>query len=63
MKIENFKERAEDLISQFEDLIHQMPQKGDKSTECQRVTLQVKLNELSYAVNGTEQKDLEEDED
>jgi frataxin-like iron-binding protein CyaY len=63
MNIEEFKEQAESLVSQLEDLIHQMPQKGNKSYECQRVTLQIAINEVSYAINGTEQADLEEDED
>ena len=61
MEINEFKERADDLLSQLEDLIHELPQKGNSSTECQRMNLQQCLNELSYAVNGTEAEDLVED--
>ena len=59
MKIEKFKEKAENLLGKLEDLICTMPQKGNKSTDCQRVYLQQKINEVYHAVNGTEQKDLE----
>jgi len=59
MKIDKFKEDAEKLIDQLEDLIQQLPQKGDTSDTCQRVTLQQALNEFSYTVNGTEQEDLD----
>ena len=61
MELMDFKDSAEKLIDDFENLIHQMPQKGNKSCDCQRTFLQQRLNELSYAVNGTEQVDLEED--
>jgi frataxin-like iron-binding protein CyaY len=61
MELKEFKEKAEDLLSQMEDLIHELPQKGDTSTECQRTNLQQNLNELYYAVNGTEAEDLIED--
>ena len=58
MEIVEFKERAERSISELEDLIHQMPQNGNSTKECQRVYLQQKLNEFHYAVNGTEIDDL-----
>jgi polyhydroxyalkanoate synthesis regulator phasin len=58
MKLQEFKDKAEDLINQIEVLIHTMPQKGDISTKCQRIYLQQNLNELQYAFNGTEQSDL-----
>lgn len=63
MDATEFKEKAEDLLSQMEDLVHQMPQKGDTSSECQRMTLQIAVNEAYYAVAGTTDKDFIEDED
>ena len=58
MDIKDFKSKAEDLLGQLESLIQTMPQKGDKSTDCQRVYLQQQINEVYYAINGTEQSDL-----
>ena len=63
MDLTKFKEQAEDLLSQLEDIVHQMPQKGNTSEECQRVTLQIAINDVYYAVAGTTEKDFIEDED
>lgn len=62
MELIEFKEKAEDLLSQLEDLVHQMPQKGNTSSECQRVTLQIAVNEVYYAVAGTTDKDFEDED-
>lgn len=48
------------IIDLAEDAIHSMPQKGEKSTQCQRVGLQQAINEFSYLVNGITQEDLKE---
>ena len=61
MTLKEFKAEAEHHIDKLEDLIHRLPQKGNTSSECQRMTLQQALNEFYYAVNGTEAKDLIED--
>ena len=61
MDIKDFKSKAEDLLGQLESLIQTMPQKGDTSTDCQRVYLQQQINEVYYAINGTEQSDLEDE--
>ena len=63
MDIKEFKSKAEDLLGQLETLIQTMPQKGNKSTDCQRTYLQQQINEVYYAINGTEQSDLNEDEE
>ena len=63
MNIKEFKSKAEDLLGQLETLIQTMPQKGNKSTDCQRTYLQQQINEVYYAINGTEQSDLNEDEE
>lgn len=60
MKLQEFKEKAEDLLGQLETLIHKLPQKGNTSDECQRVTLQIAINEVQYAINGTTEADLKE---
>jgi hypothetical protein len=61
MNIKEFKSKAEDLLGQLETLIQTMPQKGDKSTDCQRIYLQQQINEVYYAINGTEQSDLNDE--
>lgn len=61
MDIKEFKSKAEDLLGQLESLIQTMPQKGDTSTDCQRVCIQQKINEVYYAINGTEQSDLNDE--
>lgn len=62
MDLTEFKEKAEDLVEQLENLIQEMPQKGNTSEECQRITLQIAINEVSYAISGTEESDFIEDE-
>jgi hypothetical protein len=56
--IDTFKAKAEELLSQLEELIETMPQKGDTSEQCQKVHLLNKLSSLESAFNGTEQEDL-----
>lgn len=51
------------LIETAEDLVKQMPQKGNTSDKCQRVNLQEKLNKFQYAVNGIEDEDLKEEKE
>lgn len=58
MDIESFRNQMEELLEQVEDLIHTMPQKGNTSSECQRLCLQQCLNRLWCALNGTTQEDL-----
>lgn len=57
-KVVEWKEKIDPLLSEVEDLIHQLPQKGDKSEDCQRIQLQYELNQLQMAVNGTEEIDF-----
>ena len=61
MELQEFKTQTEVLIDKFQDLINELPQKGNKSTECQRVCLQQHLNELESAVTGTEVSDMKAD--
>ena len=63
MDIKEFKSKAEDLLGQLETLIQTMPQKGDKSTDCQRTYLQQQINEVYYAINGIEEEDLNQNKD
>lgn len=48
------------IIALAEEVIDQLPQKGDKCSDCQRMCLQQAINEFSYVVNGIEESDLEE---
>jgi hypothetical protein len=64
MNLKEFQAEAEYLIEQLEDLVqNNMPLKGNKSSECQRTYLTQQINEVYYAINGTTQEDLEEDEE
>ncbi|MDG1950084.1 MAG: hypothetical protein P8J32_04710 [bacterium] len=63
MNLEDFKSQATDLISQFEDLLAQMPQKGNTSDECQRTGLTNALMNLDHYVSGTRDEDMLEDEE
>lgn len=58
MKAKEFKTEAEILIDKFQELINKMPIKGNTTSECQRITLQQSLSELSYSVNGVEESDF-----
>lgn len=54
--------QAEELLEQLELLIeNNMPYKGDVSDECQKITIMLALNEVSYTLNGLEEEDLIED--
>ena len=58
MELKEFKEKADLIIDEFQQLIEELPQKGDKSADCQRVCLQIHLGELESAVNGTTASDM-----
>ena len=60
MELQEFKEKAELLVDEFQQLIEELPQKGDTTNECQRLTLQLRLNQLESAVTGTEEADMKE---
>ena len=51
---------AENHIEQLQNLINQMPYKGDTCSESQKLCLQQALNELEHNVNGVEEEDLNE---
>ena len=60
MKIDKFKKKAQKHLDALEELFNKLPEKGLTSEECQRVNLVNSLLHLGYAVNGTEQEDLDE---
>ena len=62
MELKDFKEKAKLLIDEFQELIETMPQKGNTTNECQRLTMQQRLNELEHAVSGTQAEDLMEND-
>jgi len=53
-----FKEQAIRLISKFEDLLKGFKDDGDTSETSQKIVLQKAINEVSYAINGTEEIDF-----
>lgn len=57
-RAEKFKKRIEALIEKIEDLIDEMPYRGDSEKESQKVYLLNQLNEFSYAVNGVKESDF-----
>ena len=54
-----FQTKVENLVSQIEYLIDEMPYKGDSERESQKIYLTNQLNQFSYAVNGVEDEDFE----
>jgi len=58
-----FKKKADDLIEKIETLINKMPDKGNSSSESQKICLQIAINEFSHNVNGVEPSDFEEEKD
>lgn len=61
MELKDFKTQADELIEQFQEVIDELPLKGDTSEECQRMTLQNALNNLDSCVSGTKEADMKED--
>lgn len=62
MKANEFKIKVEDLLDPIEDLILEMPDKGDKQCDSQKLTLLAALNDLYASVSGVEDGDFEPDE-
>jgi len=60
-KLKKLKAAFLGIIDLAEDIIHQMPHKGDKCSDSQRICLQQAINEFSYTVNGIEKSDLKND--
>ena len=62
-KAETFQRRATSLIAQIEALIEKMPDKGNSSSESQKVCLSQALNQFEHTVNGVEASDFEKEKD
>lgn len=63
MKLDKFQNEAHELLAQFENLLEKMPNKGNSTETCQRHCIQQQLNEVSHAINGTSQEDLNENQE
>ena len=62
MEKDELVKQAEVLLEQLETLIeNNMPYKGDTTDECQKTTIILALNEISFTLNGLEEEDLIED--
>jgi len=62
-KTEIFKTKVNKLIAQLEKLIAEMPQKGDKPQDCQKMCLLSELGGFERAVNGVEEIDFYHEEE
>lgn len=60
MELKEFRENMEAHLNAIEDLIHELPTKGTKAEDCQKVYLLQQLFELEAAVNGTSPEDMVE---
>ena len=58
MKITTFKTRAENILDKLDDLIEKMPQKGNTSSECQKLYIKEAISRVFRCINGTLQEDL-----
>ena len=56
--LEAIKSSLHDLVTESENIIKSLPQKGDTARDCQRVTLLGATNQLERAINGLEHEDL-----
>jgi len=59
MNINTFKDQAYRHISELNDLIDDLPQKGSVLEECQRYCLLDALRKFEQVVNGVEPPDLD----
>ena len=60
MKLENLQLLLEEKVEEIITIINEnIPQKGDKCCDCQKMTMLQSLNNFSYTVNGLEKGDLE----
>ncbi len=60
---ENFKDRAVILLEQLEELVNEMPFRGNSEEESQKVCLANAIHKLHSVVNGVEDSDFDGDED
>lgn len=62
LKLALFKEVAEELVERLKMVVVDMPSKGDKEEDCQRLCLLNKIYEVEYCINGTEPQDMVDEE-
>ena len=55
---QDFVRKSEDLVERLRKQINRVPQKGNKTEDCQHLTLLNALNNLSHAINGTTPNDF-----
>ena len=60
-KLSIIKSQANFLMEELEELIRELPSKGDVESECQRLCLLNRLSDLEKTFNGLEESDLIED--
>ena len=62
-RVDDLQDRAQPLLDDLEELVREVPSKGDKSEDCQRLTILQAISEVYYALNGLKEEDFDEDED
>lgn len=63
MRTEDFKEKAEDLLTELETMItDELPFKGNSEEESQKVCLMNAIHKLRAIVNGVEDSDFDGEE-
>lgn len=60
---DDWKERAKELLNDFDEHLQSMPDKGDVCEDSQKVCVRIALNELYATVNGVEDEDFVQDDD
>ncbi len=58
IQFEQTKQRFESLIVELNHTLKLMPQKGNSTSECQKLCIQQAINELDYTINGIQESDF-----
>jgi hypothetical protein len=58
MAKDKWKERAHEILDEFEEHLLLMPDKGDTTDTSQKICLRMALNDLYANVNGVEEEDF-----
>lgn len=58
MELKLLKEKLHSHVEQIDDLLEEMPDKGNKCSDSQRVCLQNAINSFEHNINGITEEDL-----
>jgi len=57
-QFEQVKDKFQSLLAQMEETLKLIPLKGDRPSECQRITISNQLGGLDHCINGIELEDF-----